>query len=92
MRKERGKTLEAFKQILSEVFFSQKEAFKYYIKDRKKRLIDGIITRRRVVVQADNKDNFDLSKDKVSKKSVNASILHQRQPTNEKNECIYLTH
>ena len=88
MRKERGKTLEALKQILSEVFFSQKEAFKYYIKDRKKRLIDGIITRRRLVAQADNKDNFDLSKDKVSNKSVNASILHQRQPTNEKNECI----
>ena len=36
MRKERGKTLEALKQKLSEAFLSQKEAFKYYIEDRKK--------------------------------------------------------
>ena len=75
MRKERGKTLEALKQKLSEAFLSQKEAFKYYIEDRnwkiyKKRLIDDIITRRRrphkttyddvpVVVRAANKDYFD---------------------------------
>ena len=53
------KTLEALKLILNEAFLSQKEAFKCYIEDRKKRLIDDIITRRRVVVQADNKDNLD---------------------------------
>ena len=74
------------------LFFHKKRLLSTTIRTEKKRLIDGIITRRRVVVQADNKDNFDLSKDKVSNKSVNASILHQRQPINEKNECIYLTH
>lgn len=74
MRKERGKTLDALKQKLSEAFLSQKEAFKYYIEDRnwkiyKKKLIDDIITRRRrphkttyddvpVVVRAANKDYF----------------------------------
>lgn len=75
MKKERGKTLEALKQKLSEAFLTQKQAFKCYIEDRnwkiyKKRLIDDIITRRRrphkttfddvpVVVRADNNHYFD---------------------------------
>lgn len=75
MKKERGKTLEALKQKLSEAFLTQKQAFKCYIEDRnwkiyKKRLIDDIITRWRrphkttfddvpVVVRADNNHYFD---------------------------------
>lgn len=76
MKKERGKTLEALKQKLSEAFLTQKQAFKYYIEDRnwkiyKKKLIDDIITRQKrphrtsfddvpVVVRVDNSHYFEL--------------------------------
>lgn len=75
MKKERGKTMEALKQKLNEVFLTQKQAFKWYIEDRdwktyKKRLIDEIVKRRRrphkttfddvpAVVRADNSHYFE---------------------------------
>lgn len=75
MKKERGKTLEALKQKLSEAFLTKKEAFKYYNEDRnwkiyKKKLVDDIIKRRKrphyttfddvpVVVRVDNAHYFE---------------------------------
>ena len=74
MKKERGKTLEALKQKLSEAFLTQKQAFKFYIEDRnwkiyKKKLVDDIVTRRKrphcttfddvpIVVRKDNLHYF----------------------------------
>lgn len=52
MKKERGKSLEAMKQHMSETFLTHKQAFKSYIEDRdwkiyKKKLVDEIVKKKR---------------------------------------------